>query len=267
MTLVETMVALAIGLLVSGAVVVALIAAGTAARHASALMQMEDNGNAAMAVLRQHLAMAGFATVVSIDGAGRFLRTSSGASVFGCDAGFRDTRIAFGGLQCASGDAAASIAVLSEANDMNALLSSAGLPLDCLGNGIAATTVDGRTIHRADTRFFVSAVAGTSRRELYCKGAGASAAQPLIEGVEDLRFSYGLAQGDRVDWRDAAAMSSSDWSAVVAVRICLLTTSADEAADTATSHADCHGRAMRPDRRLYRTLRTTVGLPNRLDAS
>ncbi len=275
--LVETMVALALGLLVCGAAMSALIASGTSGRHAGALARMNENAAAATAVLREHLSLAGFSRPNAIDQRGRFVAVLPGAGLTGCDGGFADPRAASDQLRCAGAsgaDAAAdAIAIVHEANARNALVSGTGLPLDCLGNGIDATQAappgpDAPVFHRADSRFFVSSVNGSSNRELYCKGAGAAAPQPLVEGIEDLQFTYGLATGTGLAWRRASEISSAEWADVTAVQFCVLAVSAEAVADLGASYTNCEGDRVTPrDRRIYRAFNTTVVLSNRVPAS
>jgi type IV pilus assembly protein PilW len=270
-SLVETMVAMAIGLLVSGAAMAALLASGFAGRHAGALAQMTENAATAAALIREHLSLAGFGQPTARDGQGRLVRTIAGRAVFGCDGGFDNPKAAFDALSCAGTQAADAIAIVHEADTRNALASGSGLPLDCLGNGIAASQAGAGqpAIHRADSRFFVGSVVGSARKELYCKGAGAAAAQPLVEGIEDLQISYALASsaepGALVTWRRAAEIAAPEWVNVVGVKFCVLATSADPVGDRLTVYTDCQGRRITAaDRRLYRAFTTTVVLYNRL---
>jgi len=92
-------------------------------------------------------------------------------------------------------------------------------------------------------------------------------AQPSVEGVEDIRFEYGVTNGsafDEVDqFQGAAAVTS--WSDVIAIRVNILVsagnvglvdTAIDFAADTPFDGYDTS------DRRLYQVISTTVALRN-----
>ncbi len=269
-SLVETMVALAIGLLVCGAVMTSVMASGRTGRHAQALVQMTDNATAASALLREHVALAGFGQPRAVDASGHISQPLPVRVIFGCDGRFVNPRAAFDQLACAAGSGPGALAILHEANARNTLLSGEELPLDCLGNGIKAEAPDkaatgSAAIFIGDSRFFVSTVSGSRRRELYCKGAGAAAPQPLVEGIEDLQFQFGTAVDGAMVWHRASQVGVLGWPAVAAVQVCLVATSTDEVADAPLAYIDCEGDEVVPiDRRLYRRFFTTVVLPTRV---
>lgn len=268
--LVEMMVALVVGLLVCSAVMVVLNESAAAGRRAIGEAQLVENATAALQTLREHLSLAGFALPIGQGADGRIRTAIAPRAVFGCDGGFADARVSAASLACAGGEGADAIAIVHEANAANALMSAAGTPLDCLGNAIAAAPAGAASapaaVYVADSRFLIGRVGGSGRRELYCKGAGAAAPQPLVEGIEDLQLEYGVRSASGLIWRDAADLAAADWTSVAAVRICVVAASADEVAAQPVAFDDCSGERRRgADRRLYRSFVSTVALPQRVD--
>jgi type IV pilus assembly protein PilW len=268
--LVEMMVALVVGLLVCSAVMVVLNESAAAGRRAIGEAQLVENATAALQTLREHLSLAGFALPIAQGTDGRLRTAVPARAVFGCDGGFADTRASAASLVCAANDGPDAIAIVHEANAANALMSAAGTPLDCLGNAIAAAPSSAASaaavVYVADSRLFIGRVGGSGRRELYCRGAGASAPQPLVEGIEDLQFEYGVRSASGLIWREAAELAAADWTSVAAVRICVVAASADEVAPQRIEFDDCSGERRRAaDRRLYRSFVSTVALPQRVD--
>lgn len=268
--LVEMMVALVVGLLVCSAVMVVLNESAAAGRRAIAEAQLTENATAALQTLREHLSLAGFGWPIEQAADGRIRTAIAQRAVFGCDGGFADARVGAGDLACAEEDGPDAIAIAHEANAANALMSAADTPLDCLGNAIAAAPLSAASapaaVYVADSRFLVGRVGGSGRRELYCKGAGAAAPQPLVEGIEDLQLEYGVRTAGGLIWRDAAGLAEADWINVAAVRICVLAASADEVTTQPIEFDDCGGERRRgADRRLFRSFVSTVALPQRVD--
>lgn len=112
---------------------------------------------------------------------------------------------------------------------------------------------------------------------LSCRGNGNSGGyQPLVAGVDNLRFAYGLrpATGDSLSaerYVDADGVGVN-WDRVVSVRVCLLVKAADSAgaklANTsagARTYVDCDGKTITQaaaDNALYKTYTQTFGVRN-----
>ena len=216
LTLIEMMVSLAIGLVIVVAVLYAYMGSATAARMTEAQGRMNEDAQAALAILSQHLRMAGN----NLDQPNRVEATRrnpvyapytqtttvtlTAYSVRGCDRNFGNTTgaAALDDLTCAGTSTLPdSIAVNYEADRFNTIPTAAGNPTDCLGNTLptwtenlttivgAATATTAVNYAVADNRFYVNTVGGTP--SLYCKGNGAPTPQPLVENIEDLQFTYG----------------------------------------------------------------------------
>ncbi len=326
MSLVELMVSLTIGLILMVAVVSAYLGSSGAARIAEAQGRMNEDGQAALSVLVQQLRMAGnnpkqpnrtraeprnpvyiapgTSTVANF--------TTTYYSLRGCEGKFSDIQTAssLDNLTCA-GTASTdpdSIAVSYEADKFNTVPTSGGTPTDCLGQslpgytatvviatGPTTTATTGTTYYVADNRFFVTTTTALSP-SLYCKGNG-GAAQPLVENIEDVQFTYGTSPagtstttvGGYLDAVGVETNSATDstgatlaglgalgaipakarqWGRVMTVRICVLVRSEGTvAADAASArYTRCDGtvNTSPPDLRLRRAYSTTVVLRNRL---
>ena len=226
--------------------------------------------------------------------------TTSTFSIVGCDGKFSNlTTTTIAGLTCASGTTTLpdSIAVSYEADRYNTVPTAAGLPTDCIGqtlNTVTATfsspvgTLGTFTV--ADSRFYIGTSTATvsPTPTLYCKGNGGTSlpttAQPLVENIEDMQFTYGTVSATNtsttatvagylpaeqvVNETSLALLPLADrWGKVLSVRVCILVRSETFAAPDAASakYDDCQGNrnVPAPDLRLRRAYSTTVVLRNR----
>ena len=217
LSLIELMVSLVIGLVIMIAVVSAYIGASGATRMAEAQARMNEDAQAALAILSQQLRMAGnnpkqpnyeLATERNP------VYDATTYIVRGCDSTFSNITLAadIPSLTCPAGGGAGpdSIAVSYEADRYNTVPTSGGAATDCLGqtlpvstgarniwDGIVATpavTVPTNvTFTVADNRFYVGTTTTVQSPSLYCKGNGGATAQSLVENIEDLQFVYGTA--------------------------------------------------------------------------
>lgn len=220
LSLIELMVSLAIGLIVILATMATYLGSANTARIAEAQGRMNEDANAALAILSQHLRMAGnnpkqaalilatpacprnplYAVGVvnksaeDVCGTGNYI-------VRGCDGKFSNITTAtdIASLTCAAASAPSphSIAVSYEADQYNTLgipvtpatVPPTFKPTDCVGNSIPKDSAVGYYV--ADNRFYVGTSASITAPSLYCKGNGGGT-QPLVENIEDLQFSYGV---------------------------------------------------------------------------
>ncbi len=146
----------------------------------------------------------------------------------------------------------------------------------------AATATTGVTYTVAENRFFIGTSTAIVSPSLYCKGnGGASTAQPLVENVEDMQFTYGTMnttatatgvagylRADEILSNAALAALPDDatrWARVLTVRICIVVRSELPVVSDADSakYLDCTGNLVdAPDLRLRRAYSTTVELRN-----
>ncbi|MBC7445428.1 MAG: PilW family protein [Polaromonas sp.] len=225
-SLIELMVALAIGLVIAAASFSAFLGASGASKVAEAQARMNEDAQATLGILTQQLRMAGsnpnqpgrvdaasrrdplYGPAVYPTGA----YTMSNFTLRGCDGKFAPPASSapdrLDDLICDSQPAQPeSLALSYEADRFNTVPTAAdGLPSDCLGNKLgtitaALPTLDPAALQSATyavavNRFYI-AVSSAQVPSLYCKGSGlntdgtASSAKPLVENIEDMQFSFG----------------------------------------------------------------------------
>ena len=285
-TLIEMMVALAIGLAVVGALIAAYLSSFASGRHSDAVVQITEDATLALNVMRQQVAQAGFSAPHGVDEAGRLVLHQFNA-IAGCEAaGFSDLQAgiqASANCQSTSPDQSTSDAVevayegsVLPGKASNGILGGAGAPqpLDCLGNTFAKTHDDatGDDYWLNDSKFYVA------DGSLYCHGPGNRAGAAIVQNVETLQVTYGMASapagapgaGQIVYYDNAPPPGSPLWADVVSVKLCVQVRSAAKVLDKASSPTlgtwiDC-GNAQRgsADGYLRRTFTTTIVLQNKL---
>jgi type IV pilus assembly protein PilW len=309
LTLIEMMVSIVIGMFVVAAIVAMYAGASGAARTAEAQGRMNEDAHAALTILTQQLRMAG-SNPIQPNRTTAVPRNpvfpAGSYAIRGCEGKFSNITVttAISTLTCASGTTTLpdSIAVSYEADKYNTVpTTTTDLPTDCVGSALTAvpTTVVAATstspgttslainYYVADNRFYIGTSSFVTSPSLYCKGSNSNA-QPLVENIEDLQFTYGTspaatATGTVAGYLDAdgvetnadvttgaslasLATSSARWARVVTVRICVLARSERPAAVDAASaqYIGCNGTLVTnpPDLRLRRAYHTTVVLRN-----
>lgn len=293
LTLIELMVALALGLVVIGVVAANYLSARQAQRTAVALSRMTEDATAAFSVMRRYVAMAGYSTVTSAAGTG-LGRAYTGRAIFGCNHGFANaTARHIDNLSCsgpAPGHAARpdALVVVYQATLANALpgrrAGGAPEPTDLLGQVLHPTSAPP---YLAQARFTIV------NNGLHVAGNGGTitpppaalpSSQELMPNVLDMQIWYGLSGVDASGRPDQAVnryvdadaigdIAQADWRTVAAVRVCLLMVSEEQVLDAPTPYYPCSAAtsdAADPelvtpgDRRLYRAYTTTIHIPNRL---
>ena len=326
-SLIELLVSITIGLVIVVAAGSAYLGASAASKVSDAQTRMNEDGQAALNILSQHLRMAG----TNPDQSNRdpaFARNPIYASKYvggeetpygsvaliapvpslstfsirGCDGTFTATpatATAISALSCAAGANTLpdSIAISYEADRYNTEPIATGEPTDCIGNKLPSTTAAfplpapvgtlSATFSVAVNRFYIATSGSVNAPTLFCKGNGGgtgTSAQPLVENIEDMQFTYGTvstsetlptataagyltANGVASETSLAALPLEDRWGKVLSVRICLLVRSESPAAPNAASakYDDCQGGrdVTAPDLRLRRAYSTTVVLRNR----
>ncbi len=330
-SLIELMISMTIGLIIMIAVITAYVGASGASRTAEAIGRMNEDGQAALLILTQQLRMAGvnpsqpdrYSVTLGISARGNTVplhnSVTNAFAVRGCDTTFSNASstsslVSTGSLTCGHNSTSAgpdSISIAYEADRYNTV-PAAGLPTDCMGSSLTALAASYRnavgttvatSIYEAENRFYIGTSANIVNPTLYCKGNGASGstnAQPLVENIENLQFSYGTVNpntttspiyvtvtptftttlvlgymsayelenfntGAPAPQFGAVGATSRRWNAVKAVRICVVARSEQPLADSIDSarYLDCNGTlTVPPDRRLRRAYTTTVVLRN-----
>jgi type IV pilus assembly protein PilW len=230
-SLIELMVSMAIGLIITVAVLYAYQGASSANKMAEAQMRMNEDAQAALIILTQQLRMAGnnpeqANRVDNVDSrlssrrnpvyspmptyAGFVLLPASFAvssfSLRGCDGTFTNLKTAtdIDHLTCTAGASTLpdSIAVSYESDKFNTVPTSGNLPTDCVGRAPAAITatlpaVSGAVIATTDVAYVMAdnrfyIDTWAAVPSLYCKGNGTdSTPQSLVENIEDMQLVYG----------------------------------------------------------------------------
>jgi type IV pilus assembly protein PilW len=224
-SLIELMISLTIGLVITVAAMSAYLGATGASKMSDAQSRMNEDAQAALNILSQQLRMAGLnpAQAGRIDayrhnpvyspyGTTTFTTspntfTLSAFSIRGCDGKFSNIAATaannLDALTCAAGTTSLpdSIAINYEADPYNTVKSGTGVSMvatDCFGNGLSTITATGTattpttsgTYWVADNRFYIGTSTAIVSPSLYCKGNGGST-QPMVENIEDMQITYG----------------------------------------------------------------------------
>jgi len=252
-----------------------------------AQLRLQQDGSHAIALMAQHLQQAGFGNLVSagsravtdfieVDG-----RPAQGLR--GCARGFTKPLGPGKDFSCSREAGAAAFEVAYRTDDDADAGSGAGV--DCNGSAVPAVAVppDHPAFQRrpdvsiARNLFFVATRTGKPASALYCQGNGNNSAQPLLNNVEQLQLTYGVAAtGDvtplqLLDASQVAALSAdqlANWKRVVSVRLCLQIHGEQMLSIAPQHYVDCQGAAqVTSDRRLRRVFVRTVTLRNQAAAS
>ncbi len=292
-SLVELLIAMAIGLVLLGAILSVYLGTSVAVRQSDTVSRMNEDAAIALETLARHIRMAGYSeplvmagrNAAAIDGAQRVAQITdsnlAGEGLKGCDGGFDSSTADWNNLSCRSSSTGSdAIAVRYQGDEYNTDPNASNNATDCLGQAVTGTTasaVSGRPDYvLVQARFFIS-----SKQELSCAGNGSASgspnfiAQPLVGGVEKMRLRYGIASdtaenqivrfatADQVNALGGTA--EQNWGQVVAVRICIQMVGADPDQGQAVSYYDCDGVKQSPsDKYLHRTFSTTVSVRNRV---
>ncbi|MBI3381240.1 MAG: PilW family protein [Aquabacterium sp.] len=301
LTLVELLVAMVVGLSVIGASLAMYASSGSSSRSGSQIAQMSEDANAALSLLRTHVAMAGYSRPIGTTSTG-LTKLYSGQAIFGCQNGLSSTStsqaISKGAvLTCEAGAPSANdtLIVLYEADTSNTIPTAANQGTDCLGNGVPLITTDPKgNYYLAENRFYLSA-----NGSLLCRGNGTATGapgvpQPVVDNIADFSVMYGVAEDNNsggtavpgtfakhyLTAGELGAQADTNWNNVVSVRLCVVVQSEDNALDQITPYRDCHGNTVtptswtplnaaqaKPDLRSRRLFTSTVVLHNRAQQS
>ncbi|HEX7937165.1 MAG TPA: PilW family protein [Paraburkholderia sp.] len=231
-TLIEFVIAMALGLVVTAGAVSLYTTQRAAFERASNALRIREAGLTALTLVGQQLQMAGF---VPADVA----QYQAPAPLYGCSGGHPtgadDSRLTCESLPGKSDG----VAIRYVGDSVSTWPSSSGPTTDCLGQAVtgSSATLGDRGVAVVN-RYFAKASTSTGEPELYCDGNGkAGSAQPLVEGVERLRIRYWLAGA--TDARDASAMMADQWTSIVAVDLCVLVRGAPQG--QRSRYVDCDG--------------------------
>lgn len=271
-SLVELVVALAIGLLVVGAVLATYLSSSQGQRVQAAAAQMDEDAQMALRLLSSEVMQAGYSAPTGLQSGAtaRFARASVPTPLLECGSGPAGTA---GPCVNRPNNQTGSVALLVsyEATRSNTLLSD-NLPSDCLGSSLPAGSI-------VTNRYYLSSASGLI--SLQCLGSAvnssgaANSSAPLVSNIEDLKFWFAQANfgdSDRQPVRHVPASALAGdvalaFEGVVSVRICVLARSSEPVsgldAGVLSGYLDCDLQLQSStDHRLRRAYFTTVALRN-----
>lgn len=252
-TLVELLIAMALGLVVTAGAVSLYSTQRTAFERAGNAMRIREAGWIALTLIGQQLQMAGFVPADAVSDA-------SPSPLSGCSGG-RPTG-ADDNLVCtALASHSDGVAVRYVGDSVSTWPSTTGSTTDCLGQAVTGNSaVFGDHGVLVVNRYFASVSGSTGEPELYCEGSGKlGSAQPLVEGVERIRVKYWLADG--LNAMDASAIATDQWTKIVAVDLCVLVRG--EPQGQPSRYVDCDGVTVPgPDLRPRQAFSRRVALRN-----
>jgi type IV pilus assembly protein PilW len=292
-SLIELLIAMAIGLAILVGIGSLLIATRQTSRVTDDRSRLEEDGRLALNLLAFHLRMAGYGELTSNNLKQLIVTNLINESekmvdgVEGCTGGFSNHAAVI--KVCTNNPANPdSFIVRYIVDPANANLSG-GNPTDCLGSAVITTN------GIVENRFYVATNPGTGRKELYCQGNGQTAltaanftttAQPVAENVRDMKITYGFGfdyvkeedtqtvdrfiTASQVDaLLDPPKTKGSKWSKVISVEVCLIVSSANDGiVSTPQVYKDCSGASVTAtDKRLYQQFSTVVAVRSRAAGS
>lgn len=219
-SLLELMIALAIGVIVLGAVLLTTSNSTFSGQVSDTRSRLNEDSQLAMNILVQQLRMAGYSSVVSNGTSPGNSQRFAGPGVRGCDNGFSAASLTAANwnaitddvngysnrITCAAGAGTPSFAVLYEADAANTQVGAGGNPTDCLGQELTPVLssmfrVDssGDTVFVAENRYYLTPSATRPGVwTLNCQGVVTNAdgeavgPQPLVDNIEQMRVTYGV---------------------------------------------------------------------------
>lgn len=237
LSLVELMVALSIGLLLTVSVGTILSGSLQIFRAQSESARIQESGRFLMDTLGRQITQAGYAAI-STD--------------------YSDPKLAFTGTPINGEHGLVATRTDERKSGSDYLAVSFDASTDCQGNAVADGT--------ARNEFYLN-----SNEELVCASGGGTP-EVMADGVESFQVHYGIdADGDySVDRYKAQPVSNSDpaldeWTKVRTVRVCVVVRAISQGTSpTAQRYEDCSGVTQTaPDTRLRRILSATFQLRNR----
>ena len=286
-TIVELMIALALGLIVVLAALTMYLTSANNSRLNREQARMTAEADTAMSQLGAQLRMGGYSTARKRTAASAMQsRPFEGLALRGCDGGFTNAASASDPV-CDNGSGPDALAIYYEADRFNARGVSGGV-LDCQGSKVLPTPLpddmylanggsDASERYLVQNRYYFRAAAGG---ELVCSGNGGAApfttAVVMLGGVEDFQIVYSaLRPGStgipaRATAKQVAAAYATEegaWMSVQSAHICFILVSATATVDSPTPYAKCDGTIANPnDRRLRRRFESSFALRNQIPA-
>jgi type IV pilus assembly protein PilW len=301
-SLIELMIGLALGLIVIAAASAAYISSVKATRVSEVESRLNETAALTLGILQQQVRLAGYSDIAG-SSTYTIRKNFNGAGMRGCSGGFSGTlTVPFASIACSGIDGSTSlpdsIVVRYQANAANTVPTGLGTPTNCIGDGIAATTSSDVTSTTpgsialpqyalAENRYYIkTSDTPSGSPELYCLGltgpSSYSTPYPLMEGVEYMQLTYGVA-ATTTGTITTAYMTAKDidstystepdrWKRVVSTKICVVLVNADSSyqgsrfTDSDTNkYYNCGNQLQTStDGKIRRSYSTTVLAKNKL---
>ena len=228
-SLVELMIALVLGLIVTGAILQTFISNNKSMELQRVAVSLQEEGRAAVDYITRYVRMAGF----------------------------QETNLEQGALSDGLSGTSSSLSIKFKAA-VSAATSSTDKPKpiaflrDCLGSAVSNAAESINVFSQSGSELICTATTG-----------GSSDSAALVGNVKEIRIQYGVdSDGDGVANQYLTAPGGAP---VVALKICLRLQSDNDLVSTPTTYKQCDGSAASTSsRRLERRIDTTIALRNRI---
>jgi type IV pilus assembly protein PilW len=281
MSLIELMIAITLGLMITTALGYILVGSRATYRTQDANAEVLDTGRNVMTFIGRQIQVAGRPDITPLVSDARVGLLAGTVAITGTNSATLVNYVTAGGVN--ANRRADTLTVQYQVSDMGG-----PAPFDCNGQkggamGAGSVQINGAPnntfLYTASNNLNIAANnANAKYPELRCTGNGGGA-QAVAEAVEDLQFKYGVdVNGDTsVDcWVDnptaekcPGSVVNATWDQVIAVQACILVESTENGVSpTAQRITDCSGTTYVPnDTRLRRTFTSVFTLRNRIMAA
>ena len=252
-------------------------------------LRLQQDGLYAMQLMEKNLRQAGFGHLTSAGmHATEVDRTDfvgadgkPGQGLRGCDHGFIRPMSSPFDFGCRGGAGLAGFEVAYRVADTFDLHSGMGADCNDAQAGFVVLPEShpaynaGRPVHIATNRFFVATPSGSKTPSLYCQGNGGkglSIAQPILNNVESMRLTFGVAETGGFSAQRFLTAAQVDglspdqhqnWKRVIRVKLCLQLYASQHTSIEAQRYVDCDGvEHLANDRKLREVMTGVVTLRN-----
>lgn len=267
-SLVELMIAMTIGLIISLAVTSLFVNNSKTYKTFDDKSVMEEDGRMALNTIAYQIRMAETGppqntTTQGAVGAGKSeYDQGAGEAISGCSGGFISPVVPASPVPCnlsTTGPDSIALRYVVDLDNSNAAAASAAAVTDCLGQIVPQTIKDNPwdSNYTVENRYYIAVNPATNRSELYCAGNGGVpigtaflAGKPIVENVVDMKVVYGydpMNQQSVSGFFNAADLAAptvptpakksswmdgdpdpTKWSGILSAKICLVMRSAND---------------------------------------